>query len=747
VRQVDVHGRYTAGAGSAIYTARSFPKTYWNRFQFVAEPTGHLLGQFFLEAHGTDFIARNARNFAASDDEWTAPVCAEVGPDGALWVIDWYNYIVQHNPTPRGFETGKGSAYETPLRDKTHGRVYRIASRTGKSELPQSLDRATPQQLVAALRNDNMLWRMHAQRLLIERGQRDVVPAICEILQDKGLDAIGLNTAAIHALWTLNGLGMFNGREPAPANVSEALAAGLVHPSAAVRRAAVMVAPRSAISLQALLNGHLLTDADAQVRLAALLAISEMPASETAGSAAFAALQEPRNARDRWIPDGIVAAGAPHDAGFLKAAMTGSPSGEVGKAVRLVAAHYAQRGPADSIVSTLSAVQTASPAVATAVLDGLVAGWPQGKSLVLGNGEKEKLSVLMQTLPQEARDRLLALAQRWGQEELFGTSVGTIIASLKKQVTDGSATDNERVAVAKRLVALEDRPDVWKLVLDQVTLLTPPDLAVGLVNALGESRDGRISDSTTRPIASGRALRSRTSPLATEVVDRWQQFTPTVRRAAVVLLMRRPEWAATLLLEIENRTINRTDLASELWAQLKQHPDRSVSRRAERLTERGALNTTGREEIVARFLPLANEKGDAVRGRSVFTTNCAVCHTFNGEGKTVGPDLTGIGARARSEILADILDPNRSVEANYRAWIVSTKDNETYTGRLESETQTTVEILDANAQKHVLQRKDIASMQASQLSIMPNGFETLLPDDLKGLLEYLTQGRQERASQ
>jgi putative heme-binding domain-containing protein len=235
--------------------------------------------------------------------------------------------------------------------------------------------------------------------------------------------------------------------------------------------------------------------------------------------------------------------------------------------------------------------------------------------------------------------------------------------------------------------------------------------------------------------------------LATEVVDRWQQFTPTVRRAAVVLLMRRPEWAATLLLEIENRTINRTDLASELWAQLKQHPDRSVSRRAERLTERGALNTTGREEIVAKFLPLANEKGDAVRGRSVFTTNCAVCHTFNGEGKTVGPDLTGIGARARSEILADILDPNRSVEANYRAWIVSTKDNETYTGRLESETQTTVEILDANAQKHVLQRKDIASMQASQLSIMPNGFETLLPDDLKGLLEYLTQGRQERASQ
>jgi len=592
-----------------------------------------------------------------------------------------------------------------------------------------------------------MLWRMHAQRLLVERGRNDVVPALCELAQDSGVDAIGLNTAAIHALWTLKGLGMFDGRGPEPANVAQALTAALAHPSASVRRAAIMVAPRDSRSLQALLDGKLLADDDAQVRLAALLALSEMPPSAGAGAAAFAALQEPRNAQDRWIPDAVTAAGARHDTGFLKAALTANPSGEAGKVVRLVTTHYAQRGPADSILSTLSALQAASPAVAIAVLDGLLAGWPQGRSPVLGQGEKENLSALMQALPQAARDRLLALSQRWGQSSLFGTSVGTIIASLKKEVTDGSAKDSDRAAAAKRLVALEDRPDIWKLVLDQVTLLTPPDLAVGLVNALGDSRDGRVTDTTTRPIASGRDFRSRTSPMAQAMVDHWEQFTPTVRRAAVVLLMRRPEWAGTLLQAIENRTINRTDLAPEMWSQLKQHPDPFVARRAERLTERGALNTTGREDIVAKFLPLANEKGDPLRGKSVFTTNCAVCHSFNGEGKTVGPDLTGIGARARSEILADILDPNRSVEANYRAWIVTTKDNETYTGRLESETQTTVEILDANSQKHVLQRKDIASMQASQLSIMPNGFETLPPDDLKGLLEYLTQARQEHASQ
>jgi putative heme-binding domain-containing protein len=85
----------------------------------------------------------------------------------------------------------------------------------------------------------------------------------------------------------------------------------------------------------------------------------------------------------------------------------------------------------------------------------------------------------------------------------------------------------------------------------------------------------------------------------------------------------------------------------------------------------------------------------------------------------------------------EILDPNRSVEANYRLWNVTTKGGETFSGRLEAETQTSVEILDTTAQKHVVQRKDIATMDASQLSIMPTGFEALPQDDLKALIEYL----------
>lgn len=899
VRQVDFHGRYTAGSGSAIYTARQFPKQYWNRVQFVAEPTGHLLGQFYLERRGADFIAHNARNFLASDDEWTSPIYGEVGPDGALWVVDWYNYIIQHNPTPRGFRTGRGAAYETPLRDKTHGRIYRVtynasanntagAAKISAANWPR-LNGATPEQLVNALQHDNMLWRMHAQRLLVERGSKDVVPALCALVQNQAVDEIGLNPAAIHALWTLHGLGAIESNSAA----LQAAVGALKHPSAGVRRAAVMVLPRTGSSLQSVLGAKLFDDADAQVRMAALLACSEMPPSDAAGAAILALLQQSRNAEDRWIPDAATAAAARHDAPFLRAvlasykpptaspaaaseprsganlipnasfeeqsgdrprgwravthsgrgefasanvARTGSRSvkiaseqggdlswavqtpvkprtqyrlsgwiktenvqkqgralgallnvhelqdpvrgatrglsgnndwthveltfnsgqmteltinclfggwgratgtawfddieltpvagsdlaGEIGRVVRLVTAHYAQRGPSDSIVSTLTALQGASPELATAVLDGLMTGWPADKAPPLAPRDKQALTGVMESLPESARDRLLALAQRWGQPELFGTSVAKIVESLRSQVADAYSPEDKRAAAAKRLVGLEDNPETAQLVLKQISVLTPPGLATGLIQALGESRN----------TATGEA-----------VVGHWNRFSPTVRRAAITLLMRRGEWAMALLDAVQGNTIQKTDLAAEHWAQLKASPNRGVARRAERLAEINAAVSADREEIVKKLLPLAKEKGDPARGKEVYAANCANCHVLNGQGGKVGPDLTGIGSRDRADILMEILDPNRSVEANYRAWHITTKDGTTYSGRLESETQTTVEILDTNGQKHTIQRKDIATMEGSQLSIMPTGLEQLPPDDLKALLEYLAQSQ------
>jgi len=142
LRQVDYHGGFTAAAGCAIYTDRLFPREYWNRCSFVCEPTGHLVHQCFLEPNptsGSTFVARDGRNLLSSWDEWCAPIAAEVGPDGAVWVLDWYSPVVQHNPTPRGFTTGKGNAYETPHRDNKHGRVWRIVWTDAESREPSDV--------------------------------------------------------------------------------------------------------------------------------------------------------------------------------------------------------------------------------------------------------------------------------------------------------------------------------------------------------------------------------------------------------------------------------------------------------------------------------------------------------------------------------------------------------------------------------------------------------------------------------
>ncbi len=191
---------------------------------------------------GSGFRSTSPFNLLASDDEWTAPIMAEVGPDGNVWVIDWYNYIVQHNPTPRGFETGRGkrlrnrAARQEPWPDLSR-RLRRPCPTASRCRWPD----ASPQELVETLTHSNLFWRRHAQRLLVERGKRGrAAGADRPWPGDRSVDAIGLNVGAIHALWTLHGLARFDGSRP------EATASGtrsLKHPSAGVRRNAIQVLP------------------------------------------------------------------------------------------------------------------------------------------------------------------------------------------------------------------------------------------------------------------------------------------------------------------------------------------------------------------------------------------------------------------------------------------------------------------------------------------------------------------------
>ncbi len=316
VRQVDVMGGFTAANGFNFYTARVYPKEYWDRIAFVNEPTGRVVHRAILEKNGAGFKEKDGWNLLSSSDEWFEPVLTQVGPDGEVWVADLYNFIVQHNPTPIGFDNGFGGAYENPLRDHTRGRIYRIVYKGAPKAKVLSLSKQRPAELVAALSNDNMFWRLTAQRLLVERANKDVVPQLLTLAANTKVDELGLNPSALHALWTLEGLGVANGSNPA---VTTALVASLKNPAAGVRKAGIEILPANDASLKAVRDAGLLADKDPYTRLSAILFLTRFPASDSIGAELYKMSKAPDIQKDEFLNMAVYDAAAKNRAGFFKA--------------------------------------------------------------------------------------------------------------------------------------------------------------------------------------------------------------------------------------------------------------------------------------------------------------------------------------------------------------------------------------------------------------------------------------------
>jgi uncharacterized protein len=718
VRQVDWHGGFTAAAGHAIYTARTYPKHYWNRAAFVSEPTGHLTATFLLEKDGSDFVSNNSWNLVASDDEWSSPISAEVGPDGHVWLIDWYSFIVQHNPTPQGFRTGKGAAYETSLRDKTHGRIYRIVNTAAKPGKSLALDPKNGKQLVETLKNDNMFWRMHAQRLLVERGERDVVPDLVKLVKDPSVDEIGLNPAAIHALHALHGLGVLAGEN------AGAVVGALKHPSAGVRRNALEVLPDDPSSVKAILDAKLLNDRDPQVRLAAYLALADLPPSADAAAAVASALVRGEADRDRWLGDALTTAAGANAPEFLKALAATKfnrpPAGQVSQVVGRVAEHYARGAPADSVGALIVSLGTSEGAVTDVIVSGLVRGWPKDRPAKLTEDEEKAMVALLPKLSTGSRGTLVSLAGRWGSKGLEKYT-GEIAASLLATVRDEKKSDEARVAAARQLIEFRrSDTDAAKALLGLITPRTSPALASGLVGALA---------------------RTESAEFGSALVDTLPALTPAVRSETIRALLGREDWASAFLTGVENGKLRLDELSLDQKQALAAHPVKALAARAKTLlASGGGLPDADRQKVITELTPLVLKPGNAAKGKLVFQQQCAKCHRYGGEGGKVGPDLTGMAAHPKADLLVNILDPSRSVEGNFVSYTVATTDGRTFNGLLASETKTAVELIDTEGKTNKLLREDIEELVASKKSLMPEGFEKQVPaESIADLLEFLTQ--------
>ncbi|MCO6456579.1 MAG: c-type cytochrome, partial [Pirellulaceae bacterium] len=361
----------------------------------------------------------------------------------------------------------------------------------------------------------------------------------------------------------------------------------------------------------------------------------------------------------------------------------------------------------------------ADPRLLATVIDGLAAGWPRGHAVDLPDEADPTLVTLLDRSAAGGKSQLIRLAGSWGSSALE-QHVATVVASLTATLKASDAPLDDRLAAARQLVEFRpaDGTTVSQL-LGQVTPQAAPELAQGIVDALG----GSTADD-----------------LGSQLVRLASTSTPAVRGRALRILLARPQTTAELLAAIEEGKLQLADLSLEQKQALNSHPDRRLRDRAQKLlTAGGGLPNPDRQRVLQERLVLTERTGDLEAGQAMYKKHCAKCHKHRGEGETIGPDLTGMAVHPKVELLTHILDPSRSVEGNFRIYQVVTVDGRVLSGMLAGETRTTLELVDAEAKRHVIQREDVEELIASRMSLMPEGFEKQMTEqELVDLLEFLT---------
>ena len=293
-RQVDVFGGYTAAAGSNFLYSDKLPA----RFQgmaMVCEPTMKVVNLMDVQPDGAGWKALDSYNIFASSDEWTSPVHAEVGPDGAVWIADFQNFVIQHNPTPSlergGFvaTTGPGGAHENDIRDHSRGRIYRV---WGKA--------TTPVNAKPTLSSGTITARLTAQRRLVENSDEADIAALSKLIT-----ANDGSIAAIHALQVLSGLG----------KLDEAThRAALLAKDAKLRRNAIRALGTDKVAHDLFFGAGVFGDADLHVRLAAMVKLAQFPTTPEIQTLVKKLAADPIVKADEWLAQASKILGKTHKA-------------------------------------------------------------------------------------------------------------------------------------------------------------------------------------------------------------------------------------------------------------------------------------------------------------------------------------------------------------------------------------------------------------------------------------------------
>lgn len=723
------HGS-TAIAGITYYAATQFPKEYRDTI-FIGNVVTNRINHDRLERHGSSYKAIEQPDFLISDDPWFRPVDIKLGPDGALYVADFYNRIIGHYEVPLGH----------PGRDHIRGRIWRIVYRGPGGEAnprPPRTDwtRASTSKLFEDLGHPNLTVRMSAMQQLVERGGAEVIGTA------RALMTPSTNVwQRVHALWTLERLHALD---------DQTLTAAAADREAAVRVHAMRVfAERPSLTEpQRRLLINRLRDADAFVERGAAEALGTHPLAanirplldlhhrvpeddthllhmvrmairdqlQVAGnwrSLPLATFTEGDDAALADIAPGVHSA---ESAEFLLTYLSRRPvsPGEEGRYVN----HIARYGGAGAI-NELLAYARASRADDLMHQEALLRAIEEG---VQARGEQ---------LPPSA----LAWATELAVRLLDSPNEGELAAGIDLCGTLKASGAWQRLT----LLAGDARvppPRRYEAMLALVAI--DPAAAIGKLGQL-------LSDANEKEYireAAAQALSRIDRPEAEEVL--LQNLSRVPQELAIVVatsLSIKQRGALKLLDAIEQGKASAHLLQSPLVGAYLGGPHKvpGLMERLAKLTAGLPPPNAAMDRVIRqRRLLFAEAKPDPHHGVKVFEKNCSICHTLNNFGAKIGPQLDGIGSRGVDRLLEDILDPNRNVDPAFRVTTLTLKSGQVETGLLLRQEGAVLVLANSQGKEFRVPAGDVDEKAVSPLSPMPANFaEQIPPNDLFDLLAYL----------
>lgn len=716
-----------AYCGICVYQGDQFPAEYQGRV-FMGNIHQNAINHDRLVPHGASFKAFPEKDFLTTKDGWFMPVSQQVGPDGALWIADWYDkYPCYQNALadPEGVDRERGRIW----------RVVYVGKEAGKKVPPRpdvKMDLGKPggDELVSQLDHPNVWQRRMAQRVLRDEmslGRRSAR----RFDQDTGLlaqlvdivNGKGTIPARISAFWLLQDFGQgfprwyyWSGRGPRPdpwlsltfeAERTRMRAAESPESLTALVQIAANPDPRVqfavATAVRRIVSSRLVTTADindtAPVgKVLANLAKSAAANNDRLVNYMIWLASEPLLARNpepglRWLVENGASTKPLSEKLTYKAMRRLCDTGEAEK-VNLTVGFVAQLAETD-------------PGLTLAALDGLLEA-QQARPLRPTSDTKELFEKLATHASAKVKERGQQLAALWGD-----------VAAMEKLLAvagDGSAAVDERVKAIQAMAQLKIDA-VRAALLKVVTGENPEPVVMAALHGLGKVNGDTVGG---------------------EILDHWQGFTSETRRAAADVLVSRRRWMLNLIAAIENKKVSPVELSASAVRALAESNDEVIRQRAAQAIGRIRPANADKQRIIAtkKEMILAG-KADLAAGHELARKVCFVCHKLNGEGGEVGPDLTGVGRSSLDALLANVIDPNQIVGKGYENVIIETKDERSVSGRLIEETPAHVKLLASGPKEEIVAQSDIATMKVSELSVMPEGLEQMPDDDFRNLIQFI----------